>query len=236
MKNLEKLDIVYFVKDTSLNDELLHSLRSIEKNFPHNRVWFIGGCPYNLKPDKYIKVEQDKDTKWANTNVLMRVACENSEITDDFVLFNDDFFVMSPVNELPYYYDDTLGKRVDKLSGKYVHSRYRTNLAVCAEQLSFKGYNTLNYAVHIPMVINKEKMLKCMSKFPNGLMWRSLYGNFINPKRYERMQITDPKIWKTETHPTGNEIFLSSEDKAFRYGAVGSHIKERFIEPSRFEV
>ena len=132
MKNLEKLDIVYFVKDTSLNDELLYSLRTVEKNFPHNRVWFIGGCPYNLKPDKYIKVEQDKDTKWANTNVLMRVACENSEITDDFVLFNDDFFVMSPVNELPYYYDDTLGKRVDKLSGKYIHSRYRTNLAVCA--------------------------------------------------------------------------------------------------------
>ena len=58
-------DIVYFVKDTKINEELRYSLRSL-KNFPHGKVWFYGGCPEGLKPDYHIKIEQDQPTKWAN--------------------------------------------------------------------------------------------------------------------------------------------------------------------------
>ena len=49
-------DIVYFVKNTEENEELVYSLRSVEKNFPYNRVWFFGGCPNGLKPDVHIPV------------------------------------------------------------------------------------------------------------------------------------------------------------------------------------
>ena len=101
--NLEDLDIVYFVKDSPENEELKYSLRSVEKNFPHKHVWFIGGKPKSLEPDKWLPVKQNQVTKWANTSMLLRSACENPEISDDFVLFNDDFFILYPVEDLPYY-------------------------------------------------------------------------------------------------------------------------------------
>ena len=52
-------DIVYFVKNTEENEELIYSLRSVDKNFPFNKVWFFGGCPKGLTPDVHIPVVQD---------------------------------------------------------------------------------------------------------------------------------------------------------------------------------
>ena len=40
-------DIVYIIKDDLPTTELKYSLRSVEANFPHRLVWFVGG-----KPDK----------------------------------------------------------------------------------------------------------------------------------------------------------------------------------------
>ena len=96
-------DIVYFVKDTQVNEELRHSLRSL-KNFPHNKVWFYGGCPDGLKPDYHIEVEQDQPTKWQNIFKMFKLACSNKDITKNFWLFNDDFFVMKPINYETNYY------------------------------------------------------------------------------------------------------------------------------------
>ena len=84
-------DIVYFVKDTKVNEELKHSVRSL-KNFPHNKVWFYGGCPDGLKPDHHIYIKQDQPTKWQNIFEMFKMACKNKDITKNFWLFNDDFF------------------------------------------------------------------------------------------------------------------------------------------------
>lgn len=91
-------DIVYFVKETPTNDELTYSVRSLV-NFPHNEVWFYGGCPSNLKPDHHVHVKQDQPTKWANIFKMFKMACLNNEITKNFWLFNDDFFVMKKSKE-----------------------------------------------------------------------------------------------------------------------------------------
>ncbi len=65
---LSDLDIVYFVKESAQNEELRYSLRSVEKNFPHRNVWFVGGKPKGLTPDKWHAVNQDRETKWGNTS------------------------------------------------------------------------------------------------------------------------------------------------------------------------
>ena len=231
-----KLDLVYFVKEGRENEELKYSLRSVCENLPHRKVWFVGGCPDGLEPDGVIKTVQHEATKWKNTNLAMKAACSDERITDNFVLMNDDFFVMSFIKTLPRYYDGSLTTRINQLITAYGdRSDYRRNLVDCRNQLKRYKLGINNYAVHVPMIVNKDGMIKTMALFDDGLMWRSLYGNYIEGG-VER-QIKDGKVKLTllSDEPSGNEVFLSTNDRSFQYGAVGKYIRERFNYPCKYE-
>lgn len=60
MINLKNCDIVYFVKNSEYNGELRYSMRSVLKNFPHRKIWFVGGLPKGIKPDYYQPVNQSE--------------------------------------------------------------------------------------------------------------------------------------------------------------------------------
>ena len=102
-----KHDIVYFVKESPANEELRYSLRSVCENFDFRKVWFYGGRPSYLMPDEWIHVVQNQRTKWMRTTNMIRLICQNDEITDDWWLFNDDFFVLQKTDGIPspYYRD-----------------------------------------------------------------------------------------------------------------------------------
>ena len=104
-------DIVYFVKESPVNEELRYSLRSLV-NFPHRKVIFYGCCPDGLSPDVHIKVNQNCENKWLNVNKMLRLACKNKDITKDFWLFNDDFFIMEKIETPCNYYNGDLYKRI----------------------------------------------------------------------------------------------------------------------------
>ena len=231
--DLHELDIVYFVKDTEINEELKYSLRSIDKNFPHRSVVFVGGKPDNLTPDRWIHVKQNKETKWDNTSLLMRTTCLDEDISDSFVLFNDDFFVMKPIEYLPYYSDGFIRNRI--LSLKIRHhkeTKYSKRLQQTIDLLESKNLPTISYAVHFPMIINKREMLETFEEFPEGLMWRSLYGN------HHKKPVTytpDCKIYDYSRVPDNNSSYLSTSDKSFRLGLVGTHVREKFLVRCKYE-
>lgn len=239
--DLQKLDIVYFVKDSAENEELRYSLRSVEKNFPHRKVWFIGGKPQGLRPDQYLPINQRAETKWANTSLLLQAACKCDDISDDFVLFNDDFFVMKQVTSLPYYSDGSLERRIMELKDRHTAGAYISRMEDTLRMLKRNSCPTFNYAVHYPMIINKKEMLETFTKFSFGEMWRSLYGNHHRKLPEYR---TDCKVYSlgiddlptTELEPFGDSEYLSTTDNSFKFGAVGTYIRNQFKEKSRFEV
>jgi len=231
--NLNEMDIVYFVKEYPTNEELRHSLRSVDKNFPHRHVWFLGGKPTGLEPDRWLHVTQNKPTKWENTSLLLKTACKNSSISDDFVLFNDDFFIMKPVDSLPYYSDGTIQERVNSLHTKYnKDSSYSSRLQKTIELLKEAGFPTVSYAVHYPIIINKEEMLETFERFPTGLMWRSIYGNH-HQKPY--VHVKDCKISDINRSPDPSLSYLSTLDLSFRLGVAGHYIREVFKEKCKYE-
>ena len=65
---MEMSDIVYLLREGE-NDELRYSLRSVERNFPHDRVIFYGGKPDGIEPDEYIHIEQNEPTAQWNTRM-----------------------------------------------------------------------------------------------------------------------------------------------------------------------
>lgn len=223
-------DIVYFVKDTNVNEELRYSLRSLA-NFPHKKVWFYGGCPKGLKPDHHVKVIQDKPTKWENIFKMFKLACQNDEITKNFWLFNDDFFIMKPVKKGPNYYEGDLYKRVVTLEDRHDGvTPYSQQLRYTLQELEGMGCETKNYALHVPMLINRAKGEE-LCKIIDGPMIRCIYGNYF---KIGGENHSDVKIDRID-RPYNNTEYLSTNDKSFTHGLVGQQIREILSTKSKYE-
>ena len=226
-------DIVYFLRDGK-NVELVYSLRSVEKNFPYKRIIFYGGKPDGITPDLHVSVNQDQQTKWQNVRKMMTIACQDDDITPNFWLFNDDFFVMRKQKEPKNYYDGTLAGRIAQIE-KVVFGRrtnYSNQLRHLAETLKEAGIEKpLNYAVHMPMLINRKKMLETLEKYPDEPMFRALYGNINKVKAENHPDVKFVQL--RQPYPVGD--YASTTEESFKYENIGTLIRQTFTKPSRFE-
>ena len=103
-------DIVYVVRPGDRNEELRYSLRSLA-NLPHGRVWIAGYCPSWVTGVEVIPVQgQPGSHQTAKAN--LRAACEHSAVVEDFVYFNDDFFVMQPLERMPVMHRGTIDEAI----------------------------------------------------------------------------------------------------------------------------
>lgn len=221
-------DIVYFLRD-GVNEELRYSLRSVEHNFPHNRVIFYGGKPDGITPDMHVAVNQYQPSKWERVRAMMLDACRNDDITPDFWMFNDDFFVMKPISNPCNYYDGTLKQRID---GIPADSAYRWQLARLHHLLEKIGITEpLNYAHHTPMLVNRAKMVETLEKYPDMPMFRALYGN-IN--HIGGQEMPDVKFY-LERQPWPLGTFASTADESWKREKIGRIIRDAFTTPSRWE-
>lgn len=228
---MKSRDIVYFIKDSPDNEELRHSLRSL-KNFPHKDVWIFGSKPSWVRNVNFIPVEQGY-SKWQNTAQSLEVVKETNGLSEDFYIFNDDFYVLNPITHYNYFYNGTLQKRADATLSRFGYSVYGSQLREALEWLKTRNKGTLNYELHIPFLYNLKK-LKALD-FPDGC-WgarRSIYGNF-----YEvgGKQMFDIKIQDNRQLPLQKWDFTSSSDISFRNGRIGQFIRKKFEEKSEYEM
>lgn len=234
---MELYDIVYILKNDVKPDELRYSLRSL-KNFPHARVWFAGGIPEGLRADGVMPIEQEGISKYQKAGSTYRPICENDQISDQFWLFNDDFFIMQPITEYGCVYDETLFEKIIRIEDKHNGmTAYTKRLRNAAKWLRENGYDVLNYENHMPMLYDKKKLLRVLDIketldsecYPT----RSLYGNI-----YETGEVNhkDVKIIDTGVMPDPECDFLSTSDLSFRRGKVGEYIRDQFKDPCEYEV
>lgn len=225
------MDIVYLLKNDDLNEELRYSLRSL-KNLPHDRVFFAGHQPYWTKNVTHIETDQVGKPKHVNTFNNLLAACEHPEVSDDFILMNDDMFIMQPLKELPLYHR---GKIKDVLEEAYDTGRVTLSIQRMEKTLVYlenTGYkDPLCYELHIPMVINKKRWLT-LHKDPSLVEYnkRTLYGNFYGLGGEQRR---DVKIRRVEQKIPDD--FISTADRSFKMLWVGEIIRERFVEYCKYE-
>ena len=228
----KKLDIVYILKPELDTDELRYSLRSVEKNFPHRKIFFVGGQPKGFKPDGKIEHKQTGANKWEHIRSSMYKVLDCEDITDDFYLFNDDFFVMKPVKKFVNMCDGTLTRRIEELvSDCKGLNPYAKTLLKAREELKTLGCTEMNYDLHTPMLINKKMARTSVNKCSSPQM-RSIYGN-IN--RIPYVIHPDVKVYGLDVVPEDPDL-LSTDDDSFTKGKVGEYIRTVFDKPSRFEV
>ena len=234
MRNMEMLDVVYILRNGVKPDEIRYSLRSVEENFPHRAVWFYGGIPRGIEPDRMVGFQQQGYNKWRKVRDSLIRVCGNDDITEDFYLFNDDFYVMRPFEGYEPLIKGSLMHHVEVLERSIgCSSSYSEQLRSTAVELTRRGMDTLDYTMHTPFLVNRKKALETVCAFPECPMFRTLYGNM---HRIGGRVAHDHKIQRIDTLPPEDAMFISTNDKSFRDGKVGEYIRETFTEPSRFEV
>ena len=230
---MEKYDVVYVLANDIKSDEIRYSVRSVVKNFPYNRIVFYGGKPKDIEPDVYVEVKQVGYDRYDKVIYTLEKICADDNLTDNFWLFNDDFFIMQPVDDLSYAFAGTIEYRINNLdfnhgpTGSYIRAQKGIK-----DYLVRHGYDTLNYALHMPMLINRKLASKTLEEHPNQKMFRSLYGN-VN--KVGGIQMDDVKIYNSGDEPDKNSPLLSTKDSSFRYGLVGEYIRDIFKEPCKYE-
>ena len=226
----KNLDIVYFIKEGEHNEEFRYSLRSVCKNMPFNRVWVFGGCPRSIVPDVRIRVEQEGDTEWDKVHAMFKLAAENKELSDDFILFNDDFFIMKPIDRIDPYYCDTLENHVKGL-GK---GPYASMLAGIDEELKKRKLPTYSYELHTPFIFNKKKLLKLINNNPDLRCTRTMYGNTYKIGGEQR---ADVKIFSSKpSFDYRNSDMLSTDDPVININNdAWRWIQKQFPNKSKYE-
>lgn len=94
------MDIAYILKEKPDNyDELRYSLRSL-KNIQHDKLFICGYLPkfINNRKVTYIPTLQTL-SKYENARNNKIELCKCSLLSDDFILFNDDFYMLEKIND-----------------------------------------------------------------------------------------------------------------------------------------
>lgn len=230
---MRKYDIVYILKANAPSEELRYSLRSIEKNMDHGKVWFYCGKPAGFEPDVYVPHVQQGGTKWERVRSSLFEVCKNDKISKQFWLFNDDFFVMQPMKDAKNYHRGLLADHIKDIEARRGggSTAYTRNLRACEQQLRDAGLTTLDYAIHIPMLVDRAKALEALQMFKRCPMFRSIYGNYAQIggdftkdfKTTDQNRVIDPA-----------DPFFSTSNRAFT-GFVLEQMQKLFPDPCKYE-
>lgn len=224
------MDCVYICRPGD-NEELRYSIRSIVTNMPHDNLWLVGYKP-SWYVGNFISVP-NTTTKFENIRLAMKAAAEHNEISDNFILMNDDFFVIKPVNPNKVLHGGLLIDKINRYRSMIESGRYINLLENTYKFLIKSGIkDPLDYDIHTPMVFNKNNLLQIINRrhFP-----RSLYGNIFNiggeftndVKIYPYNSLLKNKLPE-------NSPYISTQDDSFE-NLLNTLLKDRFIKPSQYE-
>ena len=182
--------------------ELDACIALIEKNVPHRKI--------------YVIEEKFSDTSHVDQILKLRHAILSIDLTDDFYLFNDDFFVIKPVTEIPYYHKGLL---------TYHHRRtgWLPYKKAIKNTLDYLPEGSLSYEVHIPMLFNQHKLLKLIEKIEPLIaqnkcpLIRSTYANTYDIQGELIADVKNIKDFRDKT-------YLSTDERSFNM-AIGQYIR-----------
>ena len=196
----KQYDLVYIVKASEYNPDLQMSLRSVAKFCDYRNIWIIGYKPTWVKNTNHIATKQNQD-KWKNSITNYLAACNCPEISENFILMNDDFFALKPIRNWRTSLNVCLGtleEEVEKNKDDIKKSRWKYGFDYALDILNtLNCKNTYNYEAHLPIIINKQNFINIMNlpiirefmTTKKVLHKRSIYKNL-----YPEYSTAKPKI------------------------------------------
>lgn len=211
------MDVVYILGSGSLaeDEEIRYSVRSLCKNMLDLRnVYVVGDKPVPLPGVHHIEMRDATKEKHVNAYHKVMRACAEPDISDEFLLMNDDFFMLDSFMgaEFPFY----------ALKG--------SNGGSCGPH---------SYHVHCPMRLKKE-MYTLMPFDPISKACRSprtFYANFYGapPTFVEDFILRAAKDCRPFDEQVKGRLSFSIGDSAMLYAPFREWLTALFPMPSQFE-
>jgi hypothetical protein len=186
--------------------ELDACIALIEKNLPYRKIYVLSD------------ILDDSIAPHANQILELKNAILNLDVTDEFYYCNDDFFVMKPVEKIPCFHKGLL---IDH----YNRTGWLPYKKAIKNTLDYLPEGALSYEVHIPVLFNKQKLLKLIEEIEPLIaknrcpLIKSAYCNTYN---VGGEQIDDVKNVKDFT----TRDYLSTDDRSFNM-AIGQYVKSQ---------
>lgn len=248
-KLLSHLDVVYPVRPSrSGNEELRYSLRTIEKSFPHRDVYVYTSKPIEwLSDNVHVQIVDELPNPNASVNNKLAMACANPNISDPFVMMNDDFFIMRKIQNLPDY---CLGLMDSQIAARNQKDIYRGCLVRACNiiRMEYGVEFPLDYEIHAPVLFNKDELSEVCHKHITQIR-RSLYfavaDQHLLPKQHLKVphdcKLYCPREWPfpwrimtlDKLLESGAPI-ISTTDRYWTQEFAG-YIKPLFNKPSKYE-
>jgi hypothetical protein len=225
------MDAVYICRHGN-NEELRYSLRTVHNLKEVNNVWVIGGKPH-WYTGNFIPVNASNKYMHAVTN--LHVLTKTAQISEEFILMNDDFYVIKPVDKMLTYNEGFLLNKIVKYNQFNPNSKYTNKLKKTHLLLKDKlGREPLSFELHTPMKMTKKGLSKALK---HDVLWRSYYGNMFN---VDTVEAQDVKIYRhgardpnKYNYRNKDFPFISSEDRSFMF--VRDKMLGLYKNPSQYE-
>lgn len=218
------MDVVYVCRDGE-NHELKYSLRTLE-NVDHDKVWIFGGAPIWIDTEALeYRPRKQSLSAYHSTRDHIAAACKTPEVSDPFMLWNDDFYAMQKIGTLPVYHRGSLEILLEKFIS--TNTPWGKGLRETASMLEKRGLlkGALSYDHHMPLVIHKAEMLEAVrwarTARSDAVHLRTLYGAIANlggiehddAKMMRRSGPFPPGAWLS----SGDDTFRSTVEPVLRY-------------------
>lgn len=161
-------DIIYVVRSGERNTPLRFSLRSLA-NIPHRRVIVAGYCPTWVRNVERVPVRRTTN-KFDSIEKNLRAAIAIDDLTDRVIYFNDDFFVMQPIDEMPVLNG---GPSRSYSPRDEMRWRYKKTLRLLGDSSDLLRYD----GTHVPLPLVVDEIRSVFDRMPPGILWRTWYGN-----------------------------------------------------------
>jgi hypothetical protein len=229
------MDFVYICKDGN-NEELRYSIRSVVESFPDSKIWVVGGKP-TWYTGNYIEVNQNL-SKYRNAIENLKAVCNSEDISDRFVLMNDDFYIIKNIDSIKDYHGGPLLEKINLYQKLNSNSNYTRKLAATYKKIKSLGIeNPLDYELHVPMVMEKEKLKQTLQN-NYQFLWRSIYGNIFNVGGEQmedvKVYVKGPLVLKSYNIKKDDHIYLSSADTSFDI-LFNNILKKQFNLKTKYE-
>jgi len=204
--------------------ELKYCLRGIEKFVDNPEVVIIGDkTPFKVEHIPF----KDSDIQWKERNVFRKMLL----MKEDFMFFNDDFFLLKPLDKI-YRYTGTILKQKEFYP---ITNNFRKIL-----QNTFNLYGDIdNYFRHGPIFIERGK-LETLTKLDWNLLWgyctKSIYChlNNIQGAEYPDLKIRVPLTAEKIQSLIKDRLYFSTGDLAMAPGMI-KVLESLYPDKSKFE-
>jgi hypothetical protein len=238
------LDLVYPLKRGGsrthplADEELRYSLRAMSnlrlEGFDAARLVLLGYLPPWLRsgeghPIRHIPMD-DKGDKAENLVAKYKRMVDDGEISDPFLLLDDDHVFLKPTTAIPLHTKGELKTLCDEYRGS-THGKYLKN---CHDLLTKAGLPTKNYQLHFPLLIHKDILRTVLAMIDRPTVMGSLYGNLIDG---ETVEVTrDFKLNKPHDYEALKDgPFVSLADGQMRVAMVRKWLAKLLPEKSKWE-